>query len=647
MAILNLKKINKVYPNGVHAVCNFEIDMEDKEFIVLVGPSGCGKSTLLRMISGLENISKGEFHIDNKVVNLISPKDRNIAMVFQSYALYPHMTVNENIAFSLKLRKVDKFTISEKIDSVANKLGLVNYLSRKPKELSGGQRQRVALGRAIVRNPKIFLMDEPLSNLDASLRQEMRILIKEIHQDLGVNTIYVTHDQIEAMTMADRIVVMSEGFVQQIGTPHEVFNNPANIFVASFIGSPNINLIDGKIIGGRFVGSGFDFPLPANFKNKLINYEGKNIILGVRPTDMHINDAVKMTHDETLFTLNVKSEEILGSEVILTGPTEKDKNHQNISIKIPYYEYSIIKNKGNGIQLALNVNKIHFFDPETELNVTVDNNEATKKCIANFINNQDVREERMKLMNLQRFKGESVYKISGVWNIFSKISGREHQLAKLDFKKSRINKGNTNKIDKKMEIVQKRIDLLKEKQLLLQHINFGKHNLQNYYNAKIKMIEWKYDQKNSIVKNPNKAIVINNKRDSKIAKISYKKSLLFNDAPIPKFTFSNLLSIRYWKIKKRTTGIMYGFNIVELNAKAKTKLNEAIHSAKLDKDSRLDNENNRDNINHILSDYKNSITTTKTEFKNTIKDNKEKYRIAKQDYKNKRKLLIEKHKMKG
>ncbi|ARU91028.1 ABC-type transport system, ATPase component [Spiroplasma clarkii] len=223
MSKLKLKNINKVYPNGVHAVCNFDVEIADKEFIVLVGPSGCGKSTVLRMISGLENISRGEFWIDDLVVNLISPADRDISMVFQSYALYPHMTVYDNVAFSLKLRKYDKFTISDKVNGAAKKLGLSHLLSRKPKELSGGQRQRVALARSIVRKPKIFLMDEPLSNLDAALRQEMRIMIKNLHRDLKTNIIYVTHDQIEAMTMADRIIVMNDGFVQQVGKPDEIF----------------------------------------------------------------------------------------------------------------------------------------------------------------------------------------------------------------------------------------------------------------------------------------------------------------------------------------------------------------------------------------------------------------------------------------
>ena len=244
MATLKFKDLNKVYDNGVHAVYDFNLEIKDKEFIVFVGPSGCGKSTTLRMVAGLEDISSGELYIDDKLVNDIAPKKRDIAMVFQSYALYPHMNVYDNMAFALKLKKLTKEEIKEKIDNAAEILGLTDYLKRKPKELSGGQKQRVALGRAIVRNPKVFLMDEPLSNLDAKLRVQMRTEIKHIHERVGATTIYVTHDQTEAMTMADRVVVMKDGWVQQIGTPSEIYSKPSNVFVATFIGAPAMNILE-------------------------------------------------------------------------------------------------------------------------------------------------------------------------------------------------------------------------------------------------------------------------------------------------------------------------------------------------------------------------------------------------------------------
>ena len=244
MATLRFVNLNKVYDNGVHAVYDFNLEIKDKEFVVFVGPSGCGKSTTLRMVAGLEDISSGELYIDDVLVNDIAPKKRDIAMVFQSYALYPHMNVYDNMAFALKLKKYSKEEIKEKIDNAAEILGLTDYLKRKPKELSGGQKQRVALGRAIVRNPKVFLMDEPLSNLDAKLRVQMRTEIKHIHERVGATSIYVTHDQTEAMTMADRVVVMKDGWVQQIGTPSEIYSKPSNVFVATFIGAPAMNILE-------------------------------------------------------------------------------------------------------------------------------------------------------------------------------------------------------------------------------------------------------------------------------------------------------------------------------------------------------------------------------------------------------------------
>ena len=250
MSSLKFINLNKVYDNGVHAVYDFNLEIKDKEFVVFVGPSGCGKSTTLRMVAGLEDISSGQLYIDDVLVNDIQPKKRGIAMVFQSYALYPHMNVYQNMAFALKLNKVPKSEIDEKIKKTAEILGLTDYLKRKPKELSGGQKQRVALGRAIVRNPKVFLMDEPLSNLDAKLRVQMRTEITKIHEQVGATTIYVTHDQTEAMTMADRIVIMKDGWVQQIGTPSEVYSDPSNVFVATFIGAPAMNILKGTYEGG-------------------------------------------------------------------------------------------------------------------------------------------------------------------------------------------------------------------------------------------------------------------------------------------------------------------------------------------------------------------------------------------------------------
>ncbi len=256
MATLKLNNINKIYPNGVQAVFDFNLDIKDREFVVLVGPSGCGKSTTLRMIAGLEEISSGELKIDDLVVNDVAPKDRNIAMVFQSYALYPHMTVYDNMAFGLKIRKMPKNEIDVKVKEAAGILGLLPYLDRKPKALSGGQRQRVALGRAIVRNAKVFLMDEPLSNLDAKLRVQMRGELIKLHNRLDTTTIYVTHDQIEAMTMASRIVVMKDGYIQQVGAPKEIYDYPDNIFVGGFIGTPPMNFIEGIVNNDGYFTSG-------------------------------------------------------------------------------------------------------------------------------------------------------------------------------------------------------------------------------------------------------------------------------------------------------------------------------------------------------------------------------------------------------
>ena len=288
MSTVRLVNVNKVYDGGVHAVHDFSIDIKDKEFIVFVGPSGCGKSTTLRMIAGLEEISYGELYIDDKLMNSAAPKDRDIAMVFQSYALYPQMTVYNNMAYALKLRKVPKAEIDERVRAAAEILRLTPYLDRKPRALSGGQRQRVALGRSIVRRPKVFLMDEPLSNLDAKLRVAMRSEIVRIHREVGATTIYVTHDQIEAMTMASRIVVMRDGFIQQIGEPDYIYRYPANMFVAGFIGTPAMNFLHGTLQGEYFLPdeSRDRIKLTQSQLEMLKNYQGKRLVYGIRPENL-------------------------------------------------------------------------------------------------------------------------------------------------------------------------------------------------------------------------------------------------------------------------------------------------------------------------------------------------------------------------
>jgi len=286
MAPVALRQIRKSF-GAVEVIHGVNVDITDGEFVILVGPSGCGKSTLLRMIAGLEQISQGDILIGDRVVNNVPPKERDIAMVFQNYALYPHMTVGENMGFSLKLRRIDKKLIQERVSKAADILGLQPYLARYPRQLSGGQRQRVAMGRAIVRDPQVFLFDEPLSNLDAKLRVAMRTEIKELHQRLGTTTVYVTHDQIEAMTMADKIVVMRDGEVEQIGAPLDLYDTPRNLFVAGFIGSPAMNFLEGRITGGAFAtASGRRLPLPPRSAAK----EGQEVVYGVRPEHLHVRD---------------------------------------------------------------------------------------------------------------------------------------------------------------------------------------------------------------------------------------------------------------------------------------------------------------------------------------------------------------------
>lgn len=359
MAELSLQHINKIYDNNVQAVFDFNLDIKDKEFIVFVGPSGCGKSTTLRMIAGLEDITSGDFYIDGKKMNDVEPKDRDIAMVFQSYALYPHMTVYDNMAFGLKLRKTPKEEIDRRVHEAAKVLEIEQYLDRKPKALSGGQRQRVALGRAIVRNAKVFLMDEPLSNLDAKLRVQMRSEIIKLHERIGSTTIYVTHDQTEAMTMADRIVVMKGGYIQQIGTPREIYNNPANLFVASFLGAPATNLIKGVYENGRFNAEGHSIELPEMYLDGLKEYNGKEVILGVRPEDLHGEGIVSDTYPSAEFEFKIDVAELLGHEYILHGKF----GSQDICAKIASRHDA---EAHSSLPLTMDLSKIHLFDPETE-----------------------------------------------------------------------------------------------------------------------------------------------------------------------------------------------------------------------------------------------------------------------------------------
>ena len=366
MASLSLKHINKTYPNGFEAVKDFNLEIEDKEFIIFVGPSGCGKSTTLRMIAGLEEISGGTLKIGDKVMNDVEPKDRDIAMVFQNYALYPHMTVYDNMAFGLKLRKVPKDQIDKAVREAARILDLEKLLDRKPKALSGGQRQRVAMGRAIVRNPKVFLMDEPLSNLDAKLRVQMRIEISKIHQRLGATIIYVTHDQTEAMTLGTRIVVMKDGVVQQVDTPQHLYEQPGNLFVAGFMGSPQMNFLDAQIAekGGDLVAKvgEYDVVIPAA-KAKVLKdggYVGKTVVLGIRPEDIHDSQMFIEASPSAPMTSTVKVYELLGAEVFLYF----DVNGTQVTARVDPRTNS---KTGDTIKFAFDMEKSHFFDKETEL----------------------------------------------------------------------------------------------------------------------------------------------------------------------------------------------------------------------------------------------------------------------------------------
>ncbi len=375
MTTLKLDKIYKKYPNATHySVEDFSIDIKDKEFIVFVGPSGCGKSTTLRMVAGLEEITEGKLYIDGEVVNDKSPKDRDIAMVFQNYALYPHMTVYENMAFGLKLRKYKKDDIDKRVREAAASLGLTEFLDRKP---SGGQRQRVAMGRAIVRDAKVFLMDEPLSNLDAKLRVTMRAEIAKITRNIGATTIYVTHDQTEAMTLADRIVIMSStknpdgsgtiGRIEQIGTPQELYNEPANKFVAGFIGSPAMNFFNVKVDGNRITNSeGLDIVISEGQAKilKETGYQGKEVIFGIRPEDVSSRPIVQEVYPDANVDAEVVVSELLGAETMLylkLGETE-------FAARVDARDFH---NPGEKVNLTFNVAKGHFFDAETEKRISL------------------------------------------------------------------------------------------------------------------------------------------------------------------------------------------------------------------------------------------------------------------------------------
>ena len=378
MTTLKLNKLYKKYPNSdFYSVENFDLQIKDKEFIVFVGPSGCGKSTTLRMIAGLEDITEGELYIDETLVNDIAPKDRDIAMVFQNYALYPHMTVYDNMAFGLKLRKYSKEDIDKRVQEAAEILGLKEFLDSKPADLSGGQRQRVAMGRAIVRDAKVFLMDEPLSNLDAKLRVSMRAEIAKIHRRIGATTIYVTHDQTEAMTLADRIVIMSAtkneagtgtiGRIEQVGTPQELYNEPANKFVAGFIGSPAMNFFEVMVSGHQLTdGDQLNLTLTGGQEKLLTEkgYQGKKVILGIRPEDISADLIVEDTFPGDVVDAEVVVSELLGSDSVLYCKV----GSQEFSAKVDASNYL---EPGSKLRFTFKLPKSHLFDSETQKRITL------------------------------------------------------------------------------------------------------------------------------------------------------------------------------------------------------------------------------------------------------------------------------------
>ncbi len=365
MAGIVLKDIKKVYPGDVVAVHECNLEIYDKEFVILVGPSGCGKSTTLRMIAGLEEISDGDLMIGNQRVNDVAPKDRDIAMVFQNYALYPHMTVYDNMAFGLTLRKVPKAEIDRAVKEAAEALNLTEYLNRKPKALSGGQRQRVALGRAMVRNPSVFLLDEPLSNLDAKLRTQMRAVISKLHKKLGTTFVYVTHDQTEAMTMGDRIVVMKDGFIQQVDTPQHLYDKPCNLFVAGFIGSPQMNFVDATISEKAgayyldFLGYSMEIPGGKGGRELFAPYVGKGLVLGLRPEDFHTEDIFLETSAKTTIQANIDLVELMGAEIFVYLECQGVR----LMVRTPA---RFEGKSGDTIPIAIDMNKIHLFDKQTQ-----------------------------------------------------------------------------------------------------------------------------------------------------------------------------------------------------------------------------------------------------------------------------------------
>ena len=363
MASITLKNVVKTYEDGITVIPGLDLEIRDREFVILVGPSGCGKSTTLRMIAGLEEITSGELKIGDRVVNNVAPKDRDIAMVFQSYALYPHMTVYKNMAFALSLRKVPKAEIDKKVHEVAKILDIEKYLNRKPKALSGGQRQRVALGRAMVRDPAVFLLDEPLSNLDAKLRTEMRSQIAKLHQDLQTTFVYVTHDQTEAMTMADRIVVMKDGVIHQVDTPEQIYAHPCNMFVAGFIGTPQMNFIDARIVEkGEKLYATFDngcVALPDRMQGgELKNYAGRPVVYGARPEDFLVDRTAALPDMSNRVRLHAELAEMMGAEIYVYSRI----GGKRVVAKVPS---GVNVKSGSDIDLFLNTDVPHIFDPDT------------------------------------------------------------------------------------------------------------------------------------------------------------------------------------------------------------------------------------------------------------------------------------------
>ncbi len=375
MASVLFKHLYKRYPGGVTAVSDFCLEVKDKEFIILVGPSGCGKTTTLRMIAGLEEITEGELFIGDKLVNDVAPKDRDIAMVFQNYALYPHMTVFDNMAFGLKLRKTRKEEIKRRVEEAARILDIAHLLDRRPKALSGGQKQRVALGRAIVREPKVFLLDEPLSNLDAKLRATMRTELTKLHQRLKTTFIYVTHDQVEAMTMATRIVVMKDGLIQQVDTPQNLYDLPCNIFVAGFIGTPQMNFVNGTLVREKNskdiyfkFNENFTLKVPdsKNEDGQLEDYIGKEVILGVRPELIHDEERYLEQFTDSIINAKVEVTELMGAEIFLYLSMGEETATTEVTNLVSRVSSRCRARTGDDIKMAIDMTRAHIFDKDTE-----------------------------------------------------------------------------------------------------------------------------------------------------------------------------------------------------------------------------------------------------------------------------------------